>query len=193
MAQAQAQAQAETATEEEAVVVAAVAGKKPKKDKKPKKAQKGEEEEEEEEEEKVDEEPAAEEEGTPKAVKVAEHKQIVGDALSQLPIERTVHVANLSFDAAEEDLKALLVKKDVLLLCGDLRIPIQEEQVGELEAMVFPRNNSGRPAGYAYVVFADAENVAKATAASLKLNERELRVSKFSRKVRLRNSRDHRF
>ena len=187
MAQAQAQAQAETATEEEAVVVAAVAGKKPKK------AQKGEEEEEEEEEEKVDEEPAAEEEGTPKAVKVAEHKQIVGDALSQLPIERTVHVANLSFDAAEEDLKALLVKKDVLLLCGDLRIPIQEEQVGELEAMVFPRNNSGRPAGYAYVVFADAENVAKATAASLKLNERELRVSKFSRKVRLRNSRDHRF
>ena len=91
--------------------------------------------------------------------------------------DRTLYVGNLPFDVDEEDVKALL-----------------EARFGELEALLFPRNNSGRPAGHAYVSFADAAAIEAALApdcAPVLLHERELRLARYSasKRERLRRNR----
>ena len=92
-----------------------------------------------------------------------------------MPEERTLYLGNLPFDVNEEDVRTLL-----------------EERVGPLEALLFPRNNSGRPTGYAYAAFVEAADMGRAVGdrLQLQLHGRDLRVAPYSGSKRERMRRD---
>ena len=97
-------------------------------------------------------------------------------ALAEMPEERTLYVGNLPYDITEEDVRVLL-----------------EERIGALEALLFPRNNSGRPTGYAYAAFVEASDMGRAIVdqVQVQLNGRVLRLAPYSaaRRQRLRRDR----